>query len=113
MAVAFIDPVAQTFFVDAATYPKGMYVHSVDLIFKKKDTTTYQPFTVQLRPTLNGYPHSTLIHSSAALGQVSLTPDKIKTVSGIGSNIPNLSNSNHYTRFEFPHQYFYYLVNTQ
>lgn len=102
MAVAFIDPVAQTFFVDAATYPKGMYVHSVDLIFKKKDTTTYQPFTVQLRPTLNGYPHSTLIHSSAALGQVSLTPDKIKTVSGIGSNIPNLSNSNHYTRFEFP-----------
>ena len=35
MATSFIDPVAQTFFVDAATYPKGMFVHSVDLVFKK------------------------------------------------------------------------------
>lgn len=102
MAVAFIDPVAQTFFVDSVTYPKGMYVHSIDLMFKKKDTTTYQPFTIQLRPTVNGYPHSTLIHSSAALGQVSLKPDQIKTVSGIGSDVPSFSNSNHYTRFEFP-----------
>lgn len=102
MAVAFIDPVAQTFFVDAATYPKGMFVHSVDLMFKKKDTTTFQPFNVQLRPTINGYPHSTLIHSSAALGQVQLRPDKIKTVSGIGANIPSFTNSNHFTRFKFP-----------
>jgi hypothetical protein len=102
MAVAFIDPVAQTFFVDAATYPKGMFVHSVDLIFKKKDTTTYQPFSVQLRPTVNGFPHSSLIHSSAALGQVQLRPDKIKTVSGEGPDIPSLDNPNHYTRFVFP-----------
>jgi hypothetical protein len=102
MAVAFIDPVAQTFFVDAQTYPKGMFVHSVDLMFKKKDQTTYQPFTVQLRPTLNGYPHSTLIHSSAALGQVQLRPDKINTVSGIAGNIPNFNNASHYTRFKFP-----------
>jgi len=102
MAVTFIDPVAQTFFVDSVTYPKGMYVHSVDLMFKKKDTTTYQTFTVQLRPTVNGYPHSTLIHSSAALGQVSLKPEKINTVSGIGSDVPSFSNANHYTRFEFP-----------
>ena len=106
MAVAFIDPVAQTFFVDSVTYPKGMYVHSIDLMFKKKDTTTYQPFTIQLRPTLNGYPHSTLIHSSAALGQVSLKPDQIKVVSGIGSDVPIFSNSNHYTSFEFPAQVF-------
>lgn len=102
MAVALIDPVAQTFFVDAATYPKGMFVHSVDLMFKKKDTITFQPFTVQLRPTVNGYPHSSLIHSSAALGQVSLNSEKIKTVSGIGSNVPVFTNNNHFTRFEFP-----------
>ena len=102
MAVAFIDPVAQTFFVDAATYPKGMFVHSVDLMFKRKDTTTFQPFSVQLRPTLNGYPHSTLIHSSAALGQVQLRPEKINTVSGIGADIPDFNNPNHYTRFKFP-----------
>ena len=102
MAVAFIDPVAQTFFVDAATYPKGMFVHSVDLVFKQKDTITYQPFTVQLRPTLNGFPHASLIHSSAAIGQVSLNPDKINTVTGVGSDIPNFGNSSKYTRFQFP-----------
>jgi hypothetical protein len=102
MAVSLIDPVAQTFFVDSFKYPKGMFVHSVDLIFKKKDTTTYQPFNVQLRPVLNGYPHSSLIHSSAALGQVSLRPEKINTVSGVGSDVPDLNNPNHYTRFKFP-----------
>lgn len=102
MATSFIDPVAQTFFVDAATYPKGMFVHSVDLVFKKKDEATFQPFSIQLRPVINGYPHSSLIHSGAALGQVNLRPDKINTVSGVGSDIPNITNPNHYTRFKFP-----------
>lgn len=102
MAVSYIDPVAQTFFVDAATYPKGMFVHSVDLLFKKKDTTTYQPFTIQLRPTINGYPHSSVIHSSAAIGQVSLNADQINTVTGIGEDIPHFGDSTKYTRFTFP-----------
>lgn len=102
MAVGYIDPLAQTFFVDPATYPKGMYVHSVDLIFRKKDQVTFLPFTVQLRPTVNGFPHASLIHSSAALGQVSLKPDKINTVTGVGSDIPNINNPAHYTRFQFP-----------
>jgi hypothetical protein len=102
MATSFIDPVAQTFFIDAANYPKGMFVHSVDLVFKKKDEVTFQPFTIQLRPTVNGYPHSSIIHSSAALGQVALRPDKINTISGVGSNIPDINNPNHYTRFKFP-----------
>jgi hypothetical protein len=102
MATAFIDPVAQTFFVDAATYPKGMFVHSVDLVFKKKDVATYQPFSIQLRPVVNGYPHSALIHSGAALGQVNLRPEKINTVTGVGSDIPDITNPNHYTRFKFP-----------
>lgn len=102
MAVSYIDPVAQTFFVDSGSYPNGMFVHSVDLIFKKKDTVTQLPFTVQLRPTINGYPHSTLIHSSSALGQASLNPDQINVVSGTGSDLPNISNANHYTRFQFP-----------
>jgi hypothetical protein len=102
MATSFIDPVAQTFFVDASSYPKGMYVHSIDLVFRKKDTITYLPFTIQLRPVVNGYPHSTMIHSSAALGQVSLNPDQINVVSGTGTNVPNLANANHYTRFIFP-----------
>jgi hypothetical protein len=101
MAVSFIDPLAQTFFVDSFTYPKGMFVHSIDLIFKKKDTTTYQSVTLEIRPTINGYPHSSLIHSSAALGEVSLDSDQIKIVSGVGSDVPSLNNPNHYSRFKF------------
>jgi hypothetical protein len=101
MAVGYIDPLAQTFFVDPNTYPKGMYVHSVDLIFRKKDQVTFLPFSIQLRPTINGFPHATMIHSSSALGEVTLRPDKINVVSGIGSNIPDINNPAHYTRFQF------------
>jgi hypothetical protein len=101
MAAGFIDPVAQTFFVEPSLYSKGIFVHSVDLIFKKKDVVTYQPFVVQLRPTVNGYPHSTIIHSSSALGQVSLYPENINTVD-INTDVPSFTNAAHYTRFTFP-----------
>ena len=101
MAVSYIDPVAQTFFVDAAAYPKGMFVHSVDLMFRKKDIVSWQPFTLQIRPTVNGYPSSSIIHGSAALGEVVMQSSNINTVTGIGSDIPDITNSNHYTRFKF------------
>ena len=97
---AVIDPVAQTFFVDAGKYPKGVFMHSVDLVFSRKDTVTYQPFKVQLRPTVNGYPHSTMIHSGATMGEVSKLPESIKIVD-ILTTVPDLSNPLHYTRFEF------------
>ena len=96
----FIDPVAQTFFVDAGLHRKGVYVHSVDLVFYRKDTTTYQPFKLQLRPTVNGYPHSSMIHSSASLGEVSLLPEDINIVD-LETTVPDLNNPSHYTRFEF------------
>ena len=101
MAVSYIDPVAQTFFVDASAYPKGMFVHSIDLVFRKKDTTSWQPFTLQLRPTENGYPSSSIITGSAALGEVVLQSSSINTVTGVGSDIPDITNPAHYTRFQF------------
>jgi hypothetical protein len=50
------DPVAQTFFVDARQYPNGIFLDSIDLFFKKKSLTL--PATIELRPTVNGYPSS-------------------------------------------------------
>jgi hypothetical protein len=54
-----VDPVAQTFFVDAESYPNGIFIKSIDLYFKTKSTTA--PITVQIRPTVNGYPSSSVI----------------------------------------------------
>ena len=51
------DPLAQTFFVSANENPDGIFVDSVDLFFKTKDDGAV-PVTVQIRPTVNGYPSS-------------------------------------------------------
>jgi hypothetical protein len=53
------DPLAQTFFVDPNIYPEGLFISSVDLYFKTKDTSI--PVTVQIRPTVNGYPSATQV----------------------------------------------------
>jgi len=50
------DPIAQTFFVDAANYPNGIFLTAVGLFFYNKDQIL--PVTVQIRPTVNGYPDS-------------------------------------------------------
>jgi hypothetical protein len=52
-----VDPLAQTFFVDDAVYPNGMFLESVDLFFRAKDDENI-PVTVQIRPTVNGVPSS-------------------------------------------------------
>jgi hypothetical protein len=96
--MANIDPVAQTFFVDTQKYPKGMFVDSIDLCFKKKDTVTYLPFTLQLRPTVNGYPHSTTIYPFGEVVKQSL---EINTVSGTDGDVPTFNDNTKYTRFKF------------
>lgn len=93
-----INPVAQTFFVDASLYPKGVFVRSVDLIFRLTDTETYLPFTIQLRPTINGYPHSYIVYP---FSEIQKRPEYIKTVTGTYPDIPNLNDPTHYTRFQF------------
>lgn len=50
------DPVAQTFFVNATNYPNGLFLDSIDLYFRAK--SDIYPVTLQLRPTVNGYPSS-------------------------------------------------------
>jgi len=51
------DPLSQNFYVNAAQYPNGVFVSSVDLYFATKDSTI--PVSVRIRPTVNGYPDST------------------------------------------------------
>ena len=52
------DPLAQTFFVSSTENEDGIFVDSVDLFFKSKDDNGTVPVTVQIRPTVNGYPSS-------------------------------------------------------
>jgi len=51
------DPIAQTFFVNSANYPDGVYINKLDLFFRKKSNSL--PVWVQIRPVVNGYPSAT------------------------------------------------------
>jgi len=51
------DPLAQTFFVDPQVYPYGVFLDNVDLFFKDRDRGNI-PIRVQIRPTINGAPHT-------------------------------------------------------
>lgn len=53
------DPVAQTIYVDKKVYPNGVFITSTKLYFKTKDDTL--PVRIQIRPTVNGIPHSNAI----------------------------------------------------
>ena len=58
--VGWVDPLAETFLVDAALYPDGVFLIDVELFFKTKDEDGI-PVTLQIRDTLNGYPAQTIV----------------------------------------------------
>lgn len=86
------DPVAQTFFIDEAAYPSGVFATSIDLFFQTKDAIL--PVIVQIRPVVNGFPHST---DSLKGSEVTLYPAKVNL-----STVPDSSNSSTATTFTFP-----------
>ena len=53
------DPLSQTFFVDKKTTSDGIFLSSVILYFSAKDSSL--PVTVQIRPTVSGYPSPSVI----------------------------------------------------
>lgn len=69
-----IDPLAQSFFIDAKKHPNGIYLDSIDLFFKSKSPTI--PVELQIRPMVNGYPSSTVI---LPFGSATLLPQQIQT----------------------------------
>ena len=89
--VYYVDPLAQTFFVNGALFPNGLYISKIRVCFKTKDPTV--PVTMQIRPTVNGFPHSSVVYP---FGSVTITPDKVTV-----SEKPNLDDAAKYTDFVF------------
>lgn len=48
------DAVGQSFFIDSQLYPSGVFVSSVELFFRKKDS--FVPVWLELRPSVNSMP---------------------------------------------------------
>lgn len=88
------NPLAQTFNINPVEFPEGCFIHSVDLCFRRKDEVTFLPISVQIRPTIEGFPHAFQILPFA---EVSLTPDRINTI----SENPNFDSAANFTRFTF------------
>lgn len=84
------DPIAQTFYVDAALHKNGIFVTSVDLYFKNKGGL---PVELQIRTVENGYPSSNTIIPGAVCV---LQNEDVKT-----SEFPNTANSQTATTFKF------------
>lgn len=57
--VGYYDPLAETFMIDGAKNPSGIMLTGIRLLFKTKDDNI--PVQVQLRPVVNGFPHSSQI----------------------------------------------------
>lgn len=91
LSVWYTDPLAQTFFVDPQVYPDGLFLDSVDLFFKAKDDEL--PVTVQIRPTVNGYPSSDFWYPESI---VTKSPSEINV-----SETPIVSDSTTLTNFKF------------
>lgn len=89
--INWADPLAQTFLISPQQYPQGIFLSKIRLCFKTKDDTV--PVTLQLRPTVNGFPSSSVVYPFST---VSLTPDKVKI-----SASPSMSDSTKYTEFVF------------
>ena len=89
--INWIDPLSQTFLISPQQYPHGIFLSKIRLCFKTKDDTV--PVTLQLRPTVNGFPSSSVVYPFST---VSLTPDKVKT-----STSPSMTDSSKYTEFVF------------
>ena len=91
VVIGYWDPLAQTFLISPTQYPEGMFVSKVRVCFKSKDPVI--PITLQIRPTVNGYPSSSVVYPH---GSVSLTPDRIKV-----TDVPSLDDPSKYTDFVF------------
>jgi len=85
-----IDPLAQTFFINAAEYPNGVQVDSVTVFFKKKSSAL--PVTLQLRTVVNGYP-SSLVYPFA---NVTKRPEDVNI-----SEVPDVADTGTGTTFKF------------
>ena len=91
VVIGYWDPLAQTFLVSPVQFPEGIFLSKLRFCFNSKDSVI--PITLQIRPTVNGYPSSSVVYPH---GTVSLTPDKVKV-----TDSPSLDDPSKYTDFVF------------
>lgn len=89
----WVDPLAQTFLVDSNLHPNGVFLTSLDLFFRAIPTNSSVPVTIQIRPVVNGFPHSSAV---VPFSEVSLEPTFVNT-----SDTPDPSNAATKTTFTF------------
>jgi large-conductance mechanosensitive channel len=100
IALGYVDPLAETFLVDAAAYPQGVFIASVDLCFAAKPDDDI-PVVVELRNVVNGYPSSQdLVPCTSAdgLARVTLRNDQVTVIT---SATPNIADPLTVTTFTF------------
>lgn len=68
----WIDPLAQLFTIDSNVYSNGIFINKLNLFFATKDDQV--PVTVEIRPTVNSYPHSSL---AVPFSQVTLNANEV------------------------------------
>lgn len=85
------DPLSQTFKVLESEYPNGVYVESVDIYFKSKSSSL--PVTLQIRPTISGYPNSSVVYPFA---------ESVKNAEDVNvSETPDIADTGSATTFKF------------
>lgn len=89
--IQYIDPLAESFFVNSKENPNGIFLDSVDVYFTSKAATL--PVIMQLRPMVNGYPSSTEV---IPFSEVTLAPSSV-TIASDRYN-PTVADK---TRFQF------------
>lgn len=89
------DPLAQSFLVSPDAFPYGLMLSSVSLFFKRKPTSSL-PVWIEVRPMVNGYPHSSKI---LPFSVVTLNPNQVN-IPAQTDQIASIRNTP--TKFSFP-----------
>lgn len=74
----FNDVIGQTFFIDKANFPNGLFLDGIDLYFYTKDTIA--PVILEIVPTVNGYPSSDTV---VPFSKVIKYPDTVNVTTNI------------------------------
>ena len=86
-----IDPIAQSFIIDKANHPNGVFLSSIKVFFATKPTTN-QPVTLSITNTQNGIPSGSALDYST----VTLNTNQVNT-----SSTPHYLDSTTWTIFNF------------
>jgi hypothetical protein len=79
----WIDPLSQIFTVSPNLYSNGVFLNDINLYFSSKSETL--PVTIQIRPTVSGYPSASSI---IPFSEVTLYPSEVI----IGNDAPSATN---------------------